>query len=219
MTSVTAVGLHHDGRIGGRALIHVLLADDEAMTREAIAALLDLEPDITVVAQAKDGATALAAAVEHSPDIAMLDIEMPEGGLELLEKVRARCPKIHCVILTRHASPGALRRALKAGANGFIAKTTSAKMLTKVVRRVAAGDRYVDPYLAADALAEPACPLSERELSILAEVNQTSTTSDIAKKLHLANGTVRNYLSAILDKLNVRTRHEAADLARESGWL
>ncbi|MFD3686116.1 response regulator [Nocardiopsis sp. NPDC058631] len=206
-------------RSEAKALIRVLLAEDEAMTREAIAALLDLEPDISVVAQAENGTAALAAALEHRPDIVMLDVEMPDGGLVLLERLKKHCPTTRCVILTRHANPGALRRALKEGANGFIAKSTSAQVLSDVIRRVAEGDRYVDPYLAADALAEPSCPLSERELSILAEVSQTSTTGDIARKLHLANGTVRNYLSAILDKLNVRTRYEAAELARESGWI
>ncbi|MDA2804688.1 response regulator transcription factor [Nocardiopsis suaedae] len=195
------------------------MAEDEAMTREAIAALLDLEPDITVVAQTEDGSAALAAALEHAPDIVMLDVEMPEGGLALLEKVKKHLPDTRCVILTRHASPGALRRSLKAGADGFIAKNSSAKLLSNVLRRVVDGHRYVDPYLAADALAEPACPLNERELAILAQVSQTSTTADIARNLHLANGTVRNYLSAILDKLNVRSRYEAAELAREQDWI
>ncbi|WP_223809072.1 response regulator transcription factor [Nocardiopsis listeri] len=204
---------------GEEDLIRVLLAEDEAMTREAIAALLDLEPDITVVGQADNGGDAFRIALESRPDIVMLDIEMPDGGLVLLGRLRKHCPNVRCVILTRHANPGTLRRALKEGATGFIAKSTSAQSLSNVLRRVAVGDRYVDPYLAADALAEPSCPLSERELSILAEVDQSTTTKDIAAKLHLANGTVRNYLSGILEKLDVKTRYEAAGLAREAGWI
>lgn len=200
-------------------LIRVLLAEDEAMTREAIAALLELEPDISVVAQADNGDDAFRSALDLRPDIVMLDIEMPDGGLVLLGRLRKNCPNVRCVILTRHANPGTLRRALKEGATGFIAKSTSAQSLSTVLRRVAEGDRYVDPYLAADALAEPSCPLSERELSILAEIEQSNTTKDIAAKLHLANGTVRNYLSGILEKLDVKTRYEAAEQAREAGWI
>lgn len=204
---------------GEEELIRVLLAEDEAMTREAIAALLELEPDISVIGQADNGSDAFKAALELRPDIVMLDIEMPDGGLVLLSRLREHRPNVRCVILTRHANPGTLRRALKKGATGFIAKSTSAQSLANVLRRVAAGDRYVDPYLAADALAEPSCPLSERELSILAEVDQSNTTKDIAARLHLASGTVRNYLSGILDKLDVKTRYEAAELAREAGWI
>lgn len=199
--------------------IRVLLADDEVMTREAIAALLDLEPDITVVAQAGGGDGAVELARRHVPDVALLDVEMPGGGIEALARIRAQTPQTRPCILTRHARAGTLRRALHAGAAGFIAKSASARELADVVRRVAGGERYVDPFLAAEALAEPESPLTARELEVLDLVRIGLTTAQISSSLHLARGTVRNYLSAAIEKLGARTRYEAAEAAREAGWL
>ena len=196
-------------------MIRVLLADDEQLTRQAEAALLDLEPDIEVVADVEDGAKALLAIAEHHPDVVVLDMEMPTmGGLRVLELTDVRA-----VMLTRHARPGVLRQALSLGAKGFLAKTAPAAQLAEVIRRVHAGMRYVDPDFAAEALAETPCPLTDRELEVLRLVGEERSAPDIARALHLSAGTVRNYVSSAMTKLGARTRAQAARTARDNGWI
>jgi two-component system response regulator DesR len=197
-------------------VIDIVLADDERLTRQAVAALLGLEPDLRVVADVADGVSALRAVAEHRPDVVVLDVEMP--GLDGLS-VLARLSDARCVMVTRHARPGVLRRALSLGAKGFLAKTAPASQLAEVIRRVHAGLRYVDPDFAAEALAEPDCPLTERELAVLRRVDDTTTAADIARELHLSAGTVRNYISSAMAKLSARSRTEAARMARDQGWM
>lgn len=201
--------------------IRVLLADDEQLTRQAIEALLNLEGDIHVVAGVADGSAALDAFTAHHPDVVVLDHEMPVlSGLDTLARITAHedgGPA--CIVLTRHARPGLLRQALSLGAKGFLAKTAPASVLADVIRRVHAGMRYVDPDFAADALAEPTCPLTERELDVLRLVDDTASTADIAGRTHLSAGTVRNYISTAMTKLDATTRGQAARIARDHGWL
>jgi two-component system, NarL family, response regulator DesR len=201
-------------------VISVVLADDERLTRQAVAALLGLEPDLTVVADVSDGASALRAVEEHAPDVVVLDVEMPGmDGLEVLATLASAGNPARCVMLTRHARPGVLRNALSLGAKGFLAKTAPAALLADVVRRVHAGLRYVDPDFAAAALAEPNCPLTDRELEVLRHVDDTTTAADIARELHLSAGTVRNYVSSAMTKLAARNRMDAVRIARHHGWL
>lgn len=200
-------------------MIRVVLADDEDLIRGALAALLDLEPDIDVVGQASDGQTALKLVREHRPDLALLDLEMPGwDGLDATRALRAELD-IPVVIVTRHARPGVLKRALSGGVRGFVPKTTPATRLADILRDVHAGGRYVDPEIAASALTATNCPLTERELELLRFAHSGGTVSTIAEQAHLAPGTVRNYLSAAMTKLGVSTRHEAAHRAWEEGWI
>ncbi|MFI5837257.1 response regulator [Micromonospora sp. NPDC051300] len=201
-------------------MIRVLLADDEELIRLALAALLDLEPDIEVVAHAADGRTALAAALAHRPDVAVLDLEMPPpGGVEVAAELTRLLPGCASVILTGHARPAQLRPALTAGARGFLAKGAPGGALADVIRRVRAGARYVDPALAADALTLPECPLTPRELETLRLAELGTPVAVIARRTHLAAGTVRNHLSASVQKLGAADRAEAVRRAREAGWL
>lgn len=201
-------------------MITVVLADDERLTRQAVAALLGLEPDLTVAADVADGVEALSAVAEHRPDVMVLDVEMPGmDGLAVLARITADGLPTRCVMLTRHARPGVLRRALSLGAKGFLAKTAPASLLADVIRRVHAGLRYVDPEFAAAALTESDCPLTERELAVLAMVDDTTTAADIALRLHLSAGTVRNYVSSAMAKLDARSRTQAARMARDQGWI
>ncbi|MEU3273685.1 response regulator transcription factor [Saccharomonospora sp. NPDC006951] len=201
-------------------MIKVILVDDERLTREAVEALLNLEHGLRVVAGAADGESGLAAVAEHGPDVLVVDLEMPGlGGLDVLERMAEDHPSVRCVMLTRHARPGVLRQALSLGAGGFLAKTAPATLLADVIRRVHSGLRYVDPEFAAEALAEPACPLTERELAVLRLVDDHSTASDIARALNLSAGTVRNYVSSAMAKLDARSRIEAARTATDHGWL
>jgi two-component system response regulator DesR len=201
-------------------VITVVLADDERLTRQAVAALLGLEPDLTVAADVADGVEALSAVAEHRPDVMVLDVEMPGmDGLAVLARITADGLPTRCVMLTRHARPGVLRRALSLGAKGFLAKTAPASLLADVIRRVHAGLRYVDPEFAAAALTESDCPLTERELAVLAMVDDTTTAADIALRLHLSAGTVRNYVSSAMAKLDARSRTQAARMARDQGWI
>ncbi|MEV4317633.1 response regulator transcription factor [Actinocrispum sp. NPDC049592] len=199
-------------------MIRIVLADDEQLTRQAVETLLNLEPDLEVVAGVDDGAKALLAVAEHKPDIIVLDLEMPTmDGLKTLELLGDQT--VRGVMLTRHARPGVLRRALSLGAKGFLAKTAPASLLADVIRRVHAGMRYVDPEFAASALAEVDCPLTDRELEILRMAQDDRTATDIARALHLSAGTVRNYISAAMTKLNARNRNHAAAIARDHGWI
>lgn len=200
-------------------MIRVLLADDEGMIRSALAALLRLEDDIDVVAECADGREALEEAQRLLPDVCLLDLEMPHlDGVEVAEALR-RTTKTRCVIVTRHARPGVLRRALASGVAGFLPKSRGADEVAAVIRRVAAGARYVDPEIAADALTDERSPLTDRELDVLRAGSQGQTTGQIARALLLAPGTVRNHISSVLTKLGVQTRQQATRMAEERGWL
>ncbi|MEV0807694.1 response regulator transcription factor [Micromonospora sp. NPDC050200] len=201
-------------------MIRVLLADDEELIRQALAALLGLEGDLEVVAQAGDGRAALDAARAHRPDVAVVDLEMPPpGGIELAAELGRALPSCAVVILTGHGRPGHLRQALTAGARGFLPKGAPGGALADVIRRVHAGSRYVDPALAADALTLPPCPLTPRELETLRLAEYGAPVAVIARRTHLAAGTVRNHLAAGVQKLGAADRAEAVRIAREAGWL
>ncbi|MEU8202372.1 response regulator transcription factor [Streptosporangium sp. NPDC049046] len=200
-------------------MIRLLVADDEDLIRGALAALLSLEDDLDVVAEAATTTDAVRLAHERRPDIAVLDLEMPPAdGLRAAQAIRAELPT-RIVLVTRHARPGVLRRALAAGVSGFVPKTTPATRLAEIIRDVAAGRRYVDPDIAASALSEDDCPLSERELEVLRASRAGASVNEIAAQVHLAPGTVRNYLSAAMAKLGVGSRHAAAHRAWEEGWI
>jgi two-component system response regulator DesR len=200
-------------------MIRLVLADDEDLIRGALAALLGLEADLTVVGEAADSRAAVEVTLRERPDIAVLDLEMPPGdGLLAAAQIRARLG-IPVVLVTRHARPAVLRRALATGVGGFVPKTTPASRLAEIIRTVHAGRRYVDPEIAASALAENDCPLTARELEILAIVRTGVPIAEIAAAVHLAPGTVRNYLSVAMAKLRLDTRHEAAHHAWEQGWI
>lgn len=200
-------------------MIRVLLADDEAMIRSALAALLRLEDDIDVVAECADGLQAVALAEKLQPDICLLDLEMPGlDGVEIAERLN-RSVATRCVVVTRHARPGVLRRALASGVAGFLPKSRDADEVAEVIRRVAAGARYVDPEVAADALSDERSPLTDRELDVLRAGRRGETTGQVAKALSLAPGTVRNHISAVLAKLHVATRQQAVLMAEERGWI
>jgi two-component system response regulator DesR len=200
--------------------IRLLLADDQALVRGALAALLDLEPDLRVVAEVGRGDEVVAAAVQHRADVALLDVEMPGlDGIAATAALRAARPGCRVLIVTTFGRPGYLRRALEVGASGFVVKDTPARQLADAVRRVHAGLRAVDPALAEESLVAGASPLSTRETEVLREARDGGTVADLARSLHLAEGTVRNHLSAAIGKTGARTRAEAVRLAEESGWL
>lgn len=200
-------------------MIRVLVAEDQAMVLGALAALLETEQDLEVVARAPDGQQALDLTAEHRPDVVLTDIEMPGlTGLELAAELRRRGPRPRVIILTTFARPGYLRRALEAGAAGYLLKDSRPEELADAVRRVHAGGRAVDPELAAEAWTDPD-PLSERERQVLRLAGEGLSSSRIAARLHLSEGTVRNYLSEAIGKLGASNRIEAARLARKQGWL
>jgi two-component system response regulator DesR len=200
--------------------VRVLLAEDQSMVREALAALLGLEPDIEVVAQVARGDEVLAAARAGAVDVALLDIEMPGcTGIEAAARLRAELPAVKLVVLTTFGRPGYLRSAMEAGADAFLVKDAPAAQLAEAVRAVLRGDRVIDPALAAAALAEGANPLTDREREILKEAADGRTNAELARTLNLSQGTVRNYLSTAIQKLAVRNRAEAVRVAREKGWL
>ena len=201
----------------------VVLAEDQAMVRGALAALLDLEGDIEVVAQAKDGDEALTLVEEHKPDLLVTDIEMPgSSGLELAAQVaglrHAGTLSTKVVILTTFARAGYLRRALEAGASGYLLKDSPASQLAEALRRVHGGGRAIDPELAVEAWSDED-PLTDRERRVLRLAAEGQTTAAIAADLGLSEGTVRNYLSEAIGKLGAQNRVEAARIARERGWL
>ncbi len=190
------------------------------MVREALAALLGLEPDIEVVAQVARGDEVLAAARAHRPDVALLDIEMPgRTGIEAAADLHRELPGVKVVVVTTFGRPGYLRRAMEAGADAFLVKDAPASRLAAAVRTVLAGERVIDPALAAAALAEGADPLTQREREVLRAAADGATNAEIAGSLHLSPGTVRNYLSTAIQKLAARNRAEAVRVAREKGWL
>ena len=201
-------------------LIRVLIAEDQTMLRGALAALLDLESDIAVVAQAANGREALKLVRENAPDIVVTDIEMPErSGLELAADLKLAESKARVIILTTFARPGYLRRALDAGARGYLLKERPVSELAEAIRRVSAGLRAVDPALAADAWGAEDDPLSDRERQILKRAGEGRSSSEIATDLRLSEGTVRNYLSEAITKLGATNRIDAASIARTRGWL
>jgi two-component system response regulator DesR len=201
-------------------VIKVLLADDEELIRSALAALLDLEPDLQIVAQAADGRAAIELALRHRPDVAVVDLEMPElDGLGVVAELARALPSCAAVILTGHGRPPHLKPALEAGAKGFMPKGSPGGALADVIRRVHAGGRYVDPSLAAEALTAPECPLTERELEVLRVAGTDMPLAEVARRAHLSHGTVRNHMSAIVAKLGAANRSEAYRAAREQGWV
>ena len=200
--------------------IRLLLADDQALVRGALATLLDLEPDMSVVAEVGRGDEVVAAARESKPDVALLDVEMPGAdGIEATRELRAELPDVKVVIVTTFGRPGFLRRALVAGANGFVVKDTPARQLADAVRRVHSGLRVVDPNLAADSLAVGESPLTARETEVLRAARDGGSVSDIAASVFLSEGTVRNHLSAAIGKTGARNRADAVRIAEENGWL
>ena len=201
-------------------MIRVLLAEDQVMIREALAALLSFEDDIEVVAQVGRGDEVTGAAEDTKPDVALLDIEMPGAdGLTAAAALRRSCPNIKIIILTTFGRPGYLRRAMESGASGFIVKDSPADKLVRTIRDVLAGQRVIDPDLAAAALADGLNPLTPRERGVLDASADGRTIAEIAAQLYLSEGTVRNYLSACIQKTGARNRAEALRIASERGWL
>ena len=201
-------------------MIRVLLADDEHLIREALAQLLALEDDLEVVATAASGSEALAAAARHAPDVAVLDLQMPDlDGIAVAAELGRTLPSCGCVIVTSHGRPGHLKRALASGVRGFLPKTVSAVTLAEVVRRVHAGGRHVDPQLAAEAIAAGDSPLTPRESDVLELAAEGAPVEEIARRASLSPGTVRNYLSSAVTKLGAANRHDAAAIARRLGWI
>lgn len=200
--------------------IRILLAEDQAMVRGALAALLSLEGDLDIVAEVARGDEVIAAALRTRPTIALLDIEMPGlDGLSAAKELRTEIPDCRVIILTTFGRAGYLRRAMENGASGFLLKDAPASELAKAIRRVNRGDRVVDPNLALSALSEGNNPLTDRERDVLRAARSGATNVEIANALFLSQGTVRNHLSAAIHKLNVQNRIEAARRADEMGWL
>ncbi|MCG3752468.1 MULTISPECIES: response regulator transcription factor [Amycolatopsis] len=201
-------------------MIRVLLADDQAMVRGALATVLGLEADIEVVAQVGTGDEVVAAAKETAPDVALLDVQMPGmDGLTAAAELKTALPACRVIICTTFGRPGYLARAMAAGAAGFVVKDAPPEQLVEAVRRVHSGLRVVDPALAAESLATGTSPLTARERDVLSAAKDGSTVADIAKSLFLSDGTVRNHLSSAIGKTGARTRAEAVRLSEERGWL
>ncbi len=200
--------------------VRVLLAEDQGMMRGALALLLGLEEDIEVVAQVGRGDEIVGTALETRPDVALLDIELPgRSGLEAAADLREQCPDCRVLILTTFGRPGYLRRAMEAGAAGFLVKDGPVEDLAEAVRRVLRGETVIDPALAAAALSAGPNPLTTRECDVLKASVDGATVSDIAGRLHLSESTVRNYLSSAIGKTGTRNRMEAMREARQQGWL
>jgi len=202
------------------ATIRLLLADDQALVRGALAALLALEPDLEVVAEVGAGDEVVPAVTKHEPDVALLDVEMPGmDGIEATQALKAARPQTRVLIVTTFGRPGYLRRAMQAGADGFLVKDTPARQLADAVRRVHAGLRVVDPLLAADSLTAGESPLTARESDVLRAARRGASVATIATGLHLSEGTVRNHLSSAIGKTAAANRTEAVRIADENGWL
>ncbi|MFE3496421.1 response regulator [Streptomyces sp. NPDC059169] len=200
-------------------MMTVVLADDEALLRKALAALLTLEGGITVLAEAQDGESAVRATLEHQPDVLVIDLEMPGvDGLGAVAEIRRVRPEQVILMLTRHARPGVLRKALKLGVQGFVSKSAEPAHITSVITTLHAGKRWIDPDVSALAVVDD-CPLTDREIDVLRGTRDGYSVADIAARLHLAEGTVRNYLSFAMQKTQTRTRHEAARYAWTHDWL
>ncbi|KQQ04240.1 MULTISPECIES: response regulator transcription factor [unclassified Rathayibacter] len=201
-------------------MLRLLIADDQALVRGALAALLSLEDDIEVVAEVGRGDEVLAAARASTPDVALLDIEMPGmDGITAAGELRAALPQCRVLIVTTFGRPGYLSRAMHAGASGFVVKDTPSAQLADAVRRVAQGLHVVDPSLAAESLAQGGTPLTERETDVLSAARTGGSIADLARMLHLSEGTVRNHLSAVIGKTGARNRADAARIAERNGWL
>jgi two-component system response regulator DesR len=201
-------------------MIKLLLADDQALVRGAMAALLDMEPDLKVVAEVGRGDQVLDAARDHDIDVAVLDVEMPGlDGVAAARQLHAAMPGVRVLMVTTFGRAGYLRAAMAAGASGFVVKDTPARQLADAVRRVHEGLRVVDPDLAAQSLAQGESPLTDREADVLRSARDGGTVADIARELHLSEGTVRNHLSSAIGKTGARTRAEAVRLALDNGWL
>ena len=207
--------------------IRIVIADDETLIREALEAILSLQADIDVVAVAASGTEAIVQIERHRPDVAVLDLLMPGAdGIEVAAAIsdsshssQRTLQETKCLILTSHARPGYLKRALAAGVRGFVPKTTPAARLTEIIRRLHAGQRYVDPELSAEAIAAGDSPLTPREADVLELAADGAPVEEIAQRAHLSPGTVRNYLSAAALKLSAPNRHAAAEIARSKGWI
>ncbi len=200
--------------------IRLLLADDQKLIRSALVALLDLEEDFCVVSSVARGDEVVEAAKASLPDVALLDIEMPGiDGLAAAAILREQVPNCRVLIVTTFGRPGYLRRAMESGAFGFVVKDTPVDQLADIIRRVASGERVVDPVLAAATLANGTSPLTPRERDVLATGRSSATVGDIAARLFLSEGTVRNYLSSAIAKAGARNRLEAVRIAEENGWL
>jgi two-component system response regulator DesR len=201
-------------------VIRLLLADDQALVRGALAALLDLETDLQVVAEVGRGDEVVAEAVRTGADVALLDVEMPGlDGIAATAALRRALPACRVLAVTTFGRPGYLRRAVEAGASGFVVKDTPARQLAETVRRVHAGLRVLDPALAEESLISGASPLTARETEVLRAARDGGTVADLAAVLHLSEGTVRNHLSSAIGKTGARTRAEAVRLAEHQGWL
>lgn len=206
-------------------MTRVVVADDQALIRTALATMLDLEDDLEVVGQAGTCADAVRVAAETAPDVVLLDVQMPDGGLgvddgiDTIAPLRGAAPHAHVIVLTTFGRPGYLRRAMEVGAVGFMVKDAPADRLVEGIRRAAAGLRVVDPELAVASLSIGASPLSEREALVLAASSGGASTAQIAEAVHLSEGTVRNYLSQAINKLGARNRAEALRQATENGWV
>ena len=201
-------------------MIRLLLVEDQVMLRGAIAQLLDLEEDLEVIAEAADGHDAVAEALRVSPDVALVDIELPgQDGLAVAAQLAAELPKCRVLIVTTFGRPGFLRRAMDAGVAGFVLKDTPVAELAESIRRVHAGEQVVDPELAITALREGESPLTVREHEVISAAREHLTITELSAHLHLSEGTVRNHLSAVIQKLGVRSRAEAITIAEQKGWL
>ncbi len=201
-------------------MIRVLLADDQALVRGALTALLSLERDIEVVAEVGTGEEALTQAAATRPDVALLNVQMPGmDGLTAAEQLRTIVPGCRVIVCTTFGRPGYLVRAMAVGAAGFVVKDAPPEQLVDAVRRVHAGLRVVDPVLAAESLASGRSPLAPRELEVLRAAARGGTVAEVAKLVHLSQGTVRNHLSAAIGKTGARTSADAVRLAEQRGWL
>lgn len=201
-------------------MIRLLIADDQALVRGALAALLQMEGDLQVVAEVARGDQVVDAAREHAPDVALLDVEMPGmDGLAAARALREAMPACRVLMVTTFGRPGYLKQAMAAGAYGFVVKDTPARQLADAVRRVHQGLRVVDPNLAAESLTQGDSPLTDRETDVLQAARDGGTVADVAGGLHLSEGTVRNHLSSAIGKTGARTRAEAVRVAVDNGWL